>query len=229
MLSHELACFNERIGGYADVTPLNLAVEPPDSWRVMDKDAVLIGGSGDFSVVHGGYSWEEPMLELVRQIVLKGMPMFASCFGFQVLVKALGGEVGSPKSRAEIGTHPVTLTEAGCADDLFRSLPERFDVNLGHNDSAIQLPETLIHLASSEACFYQAVRVRDAPIWATQFHPELTDRDNETRYLRYLKAYSPDLTPEQAEARSREIHRPTPDANTLLSRFLKEVGQGSRK
>lgn len=222
ILEHELECFVERSGLSRDhFTTLNFVTDPAPTSVLREADVVMVGGSGDYSHVKGGHDWLEPMLDLMRAIVDADMPMFGSCFGFQALVKALGGELVTDPKMAELGTFEVSLTEEGERDPLFSKLPERFDAQFGHNDSAIALPETLTLLASSGRCTMQAVRYKDRPIVATQFHPELADTDNIKRMLRYLAAYKdPDESMDAAAAKARAMHRPSPESNSLVRSFI---------
>ena len=223
ILEHEYECFLERSGlGPESFTRFNLTSgEPIDGSLLEGASCVMVGGSGAYSLSKGGVYWYEPMLALMREIVDRKVPMFASCFGFQALVVALGGTLEARPERAELGTYALTTTPEGKADPLFEGMPDSFDVQLGHNDSVVALPDGLVHLASTERCFYQAVRVPGAPIYATQFHPELTDQDNIKRYLRYLEHYMlPGETEEQARQRARDMHRPSEVANSMIQRFL---------
>ena len=80
----------------------------------------------------------------------------------------------------------------------------------------------LVHLASSERSSNQAIAVADKPIYATQFHPELSMTRNRNRFHNYMEAYSqPDLVdpPDVVLASFRE----TPEASSLLRRFVDEV------
>lgn len=222
ILEHELNCFIERSGlPAACFTAWNMVTESLSPSILEGVDVVMVGGSGDYSVVSGGFAWHEPMLELMRTIVKRHQPMFASCFGFQALVQALGGQLARDPARAELGTFTIELTEAGRQDSLLSQAPARFDAQLGHNDSAVALPEELICLARSARCDLQAVRHRHAPIVATQFHPELNEQDNIRRYLRYIQAYKkPGESIEEARERAHEMHRPSPHANELVRAFL---------
>ncbi len=223
ILEHELACFVARSGLSRDAfRAMNLVTAPAlDETLLEGVDVVMVGGSGDYSVVKGGFVWHEPMLEFMRLIVERDMPMFASCFGFQALAMAMGSELASDPERAELGTWTMVLTEAGEADPVFGQLPKSFGAQLGHNDSVMRLADGLVCLAGSKACPVQAFRVPGKQIIATQFHPELTDRDNITRYLRYLEAYRQDgETMEEATARAEAMHRPSPEANSLIRKFL---------
>lgn len=225
MLAHEAECFAKRCElPLHHFECVNVVVQSLDRAMLDRADVVMVGGSGDYSLVGPVDDWRADLLQLMRDVVQRRQPMFGSCFGFQALVKAFGGELVHEPSWAEVGTFDITLTEEGVADPLFAGATPTFAAQLGHNDSATApLPEPLIALARSERAPVQAVRVRDAPIVATQFHPELTIDDNILRYLRYLQRYDPSLTTEQAEQVARQIHRPTPFANTLLRRFLNLV------
>jgi GMP synthase (glutamine-hydrolysing) len=225
MLAHELHCFAERCGlEPAAFESVNMAVAQLDADLLDGPDAVMVGGAGEYSVVTGGFDWHEPMLELMRAVTSKRVPMFASCFGFQALVQALGGEVETAPDMAELGTYEVTLTGQGREDPIFGSHPDTFDAQFGHNDSATRLPDELVWLAKSARCKYQAVRFRDAPIVATQFHPELCAQENMERYIAYLQNYeAAALTYEQALEKARQMHWPSPHASHLLREFVQEV------
>lgn len=223
MLEHELSCFVERTGvDRQRFLSINMVAVDPADWPDFDGiSAAMVGGSGDYSVVAGGFDWHEPALDYVRRIADKSLPFFASCFGFQLLVQALGGKLVSDRSMAEVGTFEMTLTDHGQADSFFGHLPPIFMAQCGHNDSAVELPRGAIRLASSERCNLQALRLVGKPIWATQFHPELDMDANMTRYVRYLTNYADrPMSEDEAWLTAREMHEPSPHANALLSRFV---------
>ena len=60
---------------------------------------------------------------------------------------------------------------------------------MGHFDRAVELPQGIPNLASSQRCGFQALRVPGAPIWATQFHPELDEQGNRDRCVAYIKEF----------------------------------------
>ena len=79
---------------------------------------------------------------------------------------------------------------------------------MGHKDRASVFPETALNMASSERCRFQALRLPDKPIWATQFHPELDRESNLDRLRRYFRDYGPE-DPDELEAfESRFGHSP---------------------
>lgn len=227
MADHELGAFSSRCGlELRQFSTFNVATDSPDRLQLAGVDGVMIGGSGDFSLVEGGFDWHEDYLALLRRLLNVQIPVFASCFGFQGIVQVLGGRLDACEDRAEIGTFAITLTEAGKADPLFGTLPRRFDAQLGHNDSAVKLCDELIHLARSDRCEYQAVRVKNRPVVATQFHPELTRSDNLDRFRSYLKNYKqPGQNLDEAMEYAEKIHRESPHCCSLLESFVQQLHQ----
>ena len=94
--------------------------------RVRSFDALMIGGSGDFYVSQRNMSHLDASLGFLGEVCGEGLPLFASCFGYQCLVEALGGEIIHDPDNTEVGTYEVSLTEEGCADELFGQLPSTF-------------------------------------------------------------------------------------------------------
>ena len=224
MAEHELEAFAAGCKVEREqINVFNVAVDPVEEFELGSNDAVLIGGSGDYSLVEGGFEWHSDFLKIVRHLVEVQIPTFGSCFGFQAIVQALHGELDGDRDRSEVGTFTIRRTEAAVDHPLFAPLPEEFDAQLGHNDSAVRLPEGVIHLASSERCEYQAIAVGESVV-ATQFHPELTREGSLERFENYLHGYKqPGQDIEEAMAYARQMHRPSPDSCDLLCAFVARV------
>jgi GMP synthase (glutamine-hydrolysing) len=219
MAEHERRCFVERSGLPDDrVVPHDLCAGPPTLAGLREFDALTVGGSGDFYVSREDLPRFDATLEFLRVVVDRGFPTFASCFGFQCLVRALGGSLVYDPARAEVGTFLVTRTPEAADDELFSHLPPSFQAQMGHNDRVESFPDGAVHLASSARCRYQALRIPERPIWATQFHPELDRETNVDRFRRYLAAYGPHdrASMEAAIAGFRD----SPETSGLLRRFL---------
>ncbi len=174
---HEVQCFARGFDCAAeDISCHDLLAGSPDVSSLSRFDVVLVGGSGDYTVVDGG-EWFVEAIGLFNRIVEIGKPMFASCWGFQALAVALGGAVETDLELAEIGTLDFQLTAAGREDPLFSPLGPCFKAQTAHQDIVTQLPDNVELLCSSKTVIHQAFRVRGKPIYATQFHPELTVND----------------------------------------------------
>ena len=225
MMEHEQDCFADASGlGREDFSFINLVERVPSWPEVMSHHALMVGGAGHYSVakLNGGFFKET--VDLLEQVVVEQFPTFASCFGFQLLVHALGGRIAADHENSEVGSFTLELTEAGRQDELFGSLPHRFTAQLGHKDRAVEMPPGVPNLASSPRSPLQALRVPGTPIWATQFHPELDERTNRDRYEAYIERYDPQRLGEGASGFSA---LPSPETSTLLPAFLRLVSERS--
>jgi len=183
-------------------------------------DLVLLGGSGDYSVAEGG-QWLPPALAAMRELFELGKPTFASCWGFQAMAKALGGEVVTDRTRAELGTVEVRLTEAGRSDPLFAPLGEEFLAPMGHQDCVVRLPPGAVLLASSEKVENQAFRFPGKPIYCTQFHPEL-NRAALIERVRAYPSYVETITGERIDQFMQRCQETTA-TDQLLGRFVQQL------
>ena len=223
MRQEDSASFAEKTGLPLDqIQPHDLLTGPPQTKLLQEFDAVMVGGSGDYYVSKRSLPHFEAQLDFLAEVAQRGFPMFASCFGFQILVEALGGKIVHDPQNVEVGTYEISLTAAGVADPLMGRMPETFAAQLGRKDRAEVLPEGLVHLASSTRSRYQSFRIPEQPIWATQFHPELDVVTNRARFERYLKGYAMHMTEEEREA-TRERFQDSPHTAKLLPAFLELV------
>lgn len=205
-----------------NMVPFDLLSGYPTLAEVQQYDALMVGGSGDYYVSKGNLPNFTAVLDLLREVAEVSHPLFASCFGFQLLVKALGGEIVYDPVGMEVGTFPVTLTEAGQQDNLFSYFPPTFRAQLGRKDKASVLPPTAVGLAHSHHCPYQAIRLPGKPIWGTQFHPELTKATNLARFKRYLDGYAALKSPDELQEMFDKFDD-SPETEDLLARFIQLV------
>ncbi len=191
--------------------------------RVRRADVVLLGGSGDYAVSEGG-DWLEPALDAMRGLHARRQPTFATCWGFQALARALGGEVVADPESAEIGTLEVRLTEAGRTDRVFGPLAEvgsTFPAHIGHQDVVSRLPEDAVLLAETDSAPH-AYTFRGLPIYCTQFHPELNRTallERVRQYPKYVETITGLSFDDFAAQRAREA----PHAEELIARFVDHV------
>lgn len=182
---HELKCF-ARAAGVSET-----AIRIHDLLRgvigqetLADIDAIFIGGSGRYSAASDG-DWLAQAMDSLRYVHASKVPTFASCWGHQAIARAMGGTVVHAPETAEVGTITMTLTKDALTDPVFRKLETPFAAQVGHEDTVTELPPNTTLLASSDRCRVHAYRFDDAPIYCTQFHPELERAD----LLKRLDAY----------------------------------------
>ncbi len=195
------------------------AIRDPLTPDVLENvDAVLIGGAGAFSVTRT-YTWTQDLIDLIYEIHDRRMPLFGCCWGHQFIARAFGGEVINDNERVEMGCGAVELTELGLADELFSCFPRTFKANMGHQDRVSVLPHNAVELASNDVAPFQAIRIKDRPIYGTQFHSELDAEAEEARIIEYRHHY-PLLADDETFRRVVGSLEPTTEVDSLLNRFL---------
>jgi anthranilate synthase len=108
--------------------------------------------------------------EVVKQAVRQGVPVFGVCLGLQGVVEAFGGTLGVLDYPVHGKASWVTHSGKG----VFEGLPERFQVGRYHSLFANRetFPSCLEVTAESDDGVIMAVRHKDLPVEAVQFHPE---------------------------------------------------------
>jgi GMP synthase (glutamine-hydrolysing) len=192
-----------------------------DAERASACDAVFIGGSSDASVLHPlRYPFVKDAKALLAYCVQESIPVFASCFGFQLAVEALGGRVIADPGQMEMGVYPMQLSPAAQDDLLLHDVSNGFLAISGHKERALTLPKQTVCLASTERCPYHALKVIDKPFYGFQFHPELNPQDLATRIRRYQSRYLDDDDHLRTILASLQE---TPDANQLIAKFVDRI------
>jgi GMP synthase-like glutamine amidotransferase len=136
--------------------------EYPRQWKSLaGMDLLLLLGS-EWSVYWDANAKEVAAeVDLVRSATTRGVPVFAICFGAQLVSHAFGGIV-KRSATPEIGWHQVSST----------SYPELLSREWlqWHND-VFTVPQQLRSVAVSDAGPQAMLGKR---LFATQFHPEAT-------------------------------------------------------
>ena len=224
MRDHEQLAFTRALEVDSDrCTTLDLLTESLSTTHLATADVVLLGGSGGCSAAGEG-PWLDRALDALRELVASRQPTFASCWGFQAMARAMGGTVVNNLDTAEVGTHQLFVTTAGRKDPLFGSLGQSFLAQMGHEDCVSVLPENATLLAFSQRNTHQAYRINDAPIYCTQFHPELTREDLHLRVEAYPQ-YIERIAGMPAGEFITTLEE-TPGARSLLRRFVDTVFAG---
>ncbi|MCA9120303.1 MAG: type 1 glutamine amidotransferase [Planctomycetaceae bacterium] len=219
MRQQEPQCFAKAFGCDQNrITIFDILAGVPSLEYLSRFDVVVLGGSGDYSVADGG-DWLPAALETMQELYDISKPTFASCWGFQAMAKALGGEVVTDMNRAELGTVQVRLTDVGKSDPVFGALGSEFLALMGHQDIVDRLPPEAILLASSDIVENQAFCFADKPIYCTQFHPEL-DRKSFLQRVEAYPQYVYNIAGMSLDDFARERCQDTPEVAMLLNNFL---------
>lgn len=187
---------------------------------VQGYDALLVGGASEASVLEPErFEFLRPSIDLTLRCIERDVPVFASCFGFQLAVVALGGEIRRDTHDFELGTVSIRLDPAAQDDPLFRDTPDGFAAVSVHRERALQLPERCHLLAQTDKCMH-AFRVRDSRFWAFQFHPEV----DQPTIVERLTIYKAHYTRDDAHlAQVLAAAAETPEANALPGKFVERI------
>ena len=228
MAAHERECIARKVEQPVEWVIRNAVLESASSQWLQDIDAVMIGGSGDFSVYDPrGRIWVEPLLELTTTIIARQIPIFGICFGHQVIGTCLGESVQPVPATAEIGTCDYHLTAEGKRDPLFSRLSDTFQAQAGHSDSVLMPPKDAEVMVSNATLLTQAFRLLNHPCgYSVQFHPDMTAIEARERYLAYRLGFE-SASPEAAGAGAEQFILQTDEATALLSGFVALAMQSS--
>ncbi|GGB98826.1 aminotransferase [Marinobacterium zhoushanense] len=217
---------HQSFANYCQVAPeqidiLNVFDTPSFTADAADGyDALLVGGASEANVLEPQrYPFVSDAQRLILNSLQQDLPVFASCFGFQLAVLALGGEILHRDQGFEMGTLPISLTPAAIDDPLFSNVPNPFMAVSVHRQYTDRLPERCEVLAYTEQCIH-AFRVRGRRFWAFQFHPEVDKRILVER-LTYYKAHYTDGDDHLQAVLDNAVE--TPYSNHLMTAFVDRV------
>lgn len=187
---------------------------------VAGYDGVFVGGASEASVLEPErFPFVKNSIELMRYCMDRQLPVFASCFGFQLAVLALHGTIVRDETGFEMGSIPIALTEAAQQDPIYCDTPTPFMAVSVHRERATKTPDNCIELAYTGVCSH-SFKVKDAPFWAFQFHPEVDKQILVERLTVYKKEYTDgDDHLNQVLANAVE----TPESNHLLAKFVDRI------
>ncbi|MCS5732632.1 glutamine-hydrolyzing GMP synthase [Herbiconiux daphne] len=145
---------------YSEIVPHSISAD-----EVAAKNPVGIVLSGGPSSVY-----EEGAPEFDPAIFDLGIPVMGICYGFQVMAKALGGEVAKTGAR-EYGSTDMAVDGQG--GSLLGEQPTEQTVWMSHGDSVVQAPEGFDVLASTSSTPVAAFANPDRGLYGVQWHPEV--------------------------------------------------------
>ena len=134
-----------------------------------DCDGVIVTGS--HAMVTQEHPWSLKIEEFIKELVKLEIPLLGICYGHQLLAKSLGGKAGYHPKGMELGTVDISVSDEAKNDDIFKHLPQMFDVHVVHAQSALSLPLGAVLLASNKYEKNHAFRIK-SNAWGVQFHPE---------------------------------------------------------
>ncbi|MBJ22443.1 MAG: glutamine-hydrolyzing GMP synthase [bacterium] len=156
---------------YCELHPADIDLEAIEAF---DPTGIILSGGPSSVLDPDSPDMDSGVLEL-------GVPILGICYGLQLLVQRLGGEIESADDR-EYGRATLKIERE---DPLFEGLAGDADqvVWMSHGDRVLSLPEGMHVIASSGGSPFAAVRSESHAVWGVQFHPEVVHTENGTRIL----------------------------------------------
>ncbi len=161
--------------------------------QAQNPQAVVLSGGPASVYDEGAPTLPEGFLDWQQ---LAGVPVLGICYGMQLLVRALGGEVRQAEVREygpmrvvpEKGAalFPVVDTEVALDPRFVVPFWEPFSAWMSHGDEAARLPEGFVVAAKSEAGSVAAVENCGRKIFGLQFHPEVTHTERGKELLSHI-------------------------------------------
>ena len=145
---------------YSEILPWDIDEEK--IIEIKPKGIILSGGPESVTQSH---------TPRIPQVVFDlNIPLLGICYGMQTLAEQMGGQVISSDNK-EFG-HAEVLLKADSA--LFKDLEQTLNVWMSHGDQVQDLPDNFTLIASTDSAPIAAMQHQTKPIFALQFHPEVT-------------------------------------------------------
>ena len=145
---------------YSEILPWDIDEEKIR--EIKPKGIILSGGPESVTQSH---------TPRIPQVVFDlNIPLLGICYGMQTLAEQMGGQVISSDNK-EFG-HAEVLLKADSA--LFKDLEQTLNVWMSHGDQVQDLPDNFTLIASTDSAPIAAMQHQTKPIFALQFHPEVT-------------------------------------------------------
>ena len=149
---------------YSEILPWDI---DEDKIKAIKPKGIILSGGPD--------SVTQSFTPRVPQVVFDlNIPILGICYGMQTLAEQLGGQVISSDQK-EFGYSELNVTSE-CV--LFADLGKKLNVWMSHGDQVQDLPDNFDLVASTATAPIAAMQHESKPIFALQFHPEVTHTED---------------------------------------------------
>jgi GMP synthase (glutamine-hydrolysing) len=149
---------------YSELLPYT--TKPQELAELNAKGIILSGGPSSV------YDRDAPKCDV--RVFQMGVPVLGICYGLQLMVQMLGGQVKAT-TRREYGKTELNIHDQS---DLFLGINSPIVSWMSHGDYAEKLPPGFEAIASSENCKTAAIRDKARRLYGVQFHPEVAHTQN---------------------------------------------------
>ena len=154
---------------YSEILPWDIPEEKISNLK--PKGIILSGGPNSVT---------ESFTPRVPKCVFDiGVPILGICYGMQTLAEQMGGQVISADQK-EFGHTELEIVSDSI---LFAGLDKKINVWMSHGDQVQDLPDEFNLTALTATAPIAAMEHKSLPIYAIQFHPEVTHTDHGQKIL----------------------------------------------
>lgn len=165
--AHLIASRIRRIGAYSEILPNTVSA------KELEHYAGIILSGGPESV----YEPNSPKLD--PNVFQLPVPILGICYGHQLMMKVLGGEV-KPSKTKEFGKADLEILGNSA---MSQNLSANEVVWMSHGDEVTKLPEGFSTWAKTHECKEAGVWNSQKKYFGIQFHPEVTHTKNGNVFL----------------------------------------------
>ena len=149
---------------YSEILPWDIKEQ---KIRSLNPKGIILSGGPDS--VTNSYTPRIPQIVFDLEI-----PILGICYGMQTLAEQMGGQVISADHK-EFGHSELQITK-DCI--LFDGLEKSLNVWMSHGDQVQDLPDNFELVASTATAPIAVMQHESKPIYALQFHPEVTHTED---------------------------------------------------
>jgi GMP synthase (glutamine-hydrolysing) len=147
---------------YSEIHPYNTTL---DQIKEMNPSGIILSG-GPASVYDNDAPISDP------GIFDLGIPVLGICYGAQIMIQQLGGQVEKAEHR-EFGKAELDILYTGGIFAGMETQPTKYQVWMSHGDRIEETAPGFVATATSDHSPYAALRHEQKPFVAVQFHPEV--------------------------------------------------------
>ena len=147
---------------FSEILPWDIS---PERIKDLNPAGIILSGGPESVTVSNTPRIPEIVFDL-------DVPILGICYGMQTLAEQFGGQVTSSKAK-EFGHAEIVIEETSVLFEGFSS-GSSIDVWMSHGDHVSTLPDKFKLVASTSSAPIAAMQHSEKPIFALQFHPEVT-------------------------------------------------------
>ena len=144
---------------YSKILPFNT---PAEELKKEQPSGIILSGGPASVYLDTAPKCDPALFEM-------GIPVLGICYGLQLMIHSLGGEVAASSAR-EFGK--AMLRKVG-DDALFEGIDQETQVWMSHGDKVLSLPEGFKTVAVTDNTEYAAINHPEKHFYGIQFHPEV--------------------------------------------------------